>query len=112
MTATKRKLDFTTTKDIGSKKNIIETYVGDYENNKKHGHGICYYYNGDTYDGMFDNDKKNGNGVYVSISTGRKYSGSWKNDKMHGIGVMTNKNEKYIGMWNNGKLIQKKESVH
>lgn len=114
MTATKRKLDFTTTKDTASKKNgIDDAYVGnDYKNNKKQGHCVYYYDNGDTYHGMFDNDKKNGNGVYVSISTGRKYSGSWKNDKMHGIGVMTNKNEKYIGIWNNGKLIQKKGNVH
>jgi hypothetical protein len=100
MTRTKRKLDFTNCPNIDS-------YVGGYINNKKQGYGVYYYHNGDKYEGMFDDDKKNGNGVYVSISTGRKYSGTWKNDKMHGNGVMINKNEKYVGVWDSGKLIRK-----
>ena len=114
MTKTKRKLDFTTsdTKTVSSKKNNIEIYVGGYKNNKKQGRGVYHYHNGDTYDGMYDDDKKNGDGVYVSIATGRTYSGKWKDDKMHGSGVMTNKKEKYVGEWDFGKLIRKKQIIH
>ena len=108
MTLTKRKLDFTTYDTVSSKKHS-NAYIGD--SNKKQGHCVYYYNNGDTYDGMFDDDKKNGYGIYVSISTGRKYLGNWKNDKMHGNGVMTNNKEKYVGVWEFGKLIRKKESI-
>jgi len=49
--------------------------------------------------------------VFMCRFLGRKYSGNWKNDKMYGNGVMTNNKEKYVGVWDFGKLIRKKESI-
>ena len=95
-------------------KHIVESdiYVGGYLYNKKEGNGRCKFHNGDTYDGMYENDKKHGMGTYISMKTGRKYEGEWRNDKIHGTGIMTTKNEKYVGVWNEGKLIIKKEIIY
>ena len=95
-------------------KNQVESdiYVGGYLYNKKQGHGRCKYHNGDTYDGMYDNNQKNGIGTYISMKFGRKYEGEWKDDKLHGIGIMTTKNEKYVGIWEDGKLIKKMEIIY
>lgn len=84
-----------------------DKFQGTIEYNKKQGKGVYTYSNGDVYEGYYINDKKHGAGIYTSHSTGRRYNGMWKNDKMHGHGVMTNKKEKYIGQWINGKLICK-----
>lgn len=89
-----------------------DIYVGGYLYNKKQGKGRCKYHNGDTYDGMFDNDKRNGIGTYISIKVKRKYEGEWKDDKLHGRGIMTTNKEKYIGIWNEGKLVEKKEIIY
>lgn len=95
-------------------KNNVESdiYVGGYLYNKKQGYGRCVYHNGDTYDGMFDNNQRNGKGTYVSSAIGRKYNGEWKDDKMHGTGIMTTKKEKYVGIWNDGKLVVRKENIY
>ena len=47
-----------------------------------------------------------GIGVYT-WPDGRKYDGSWQNDKVHGIGVFTNsKKEIRRGKWEDGEHIE------
>jgi len=60
---------------------IMGKYVGDWENDKRHGHGI-------------------------DIKDGNKYEGKWKNDEYHGDGIYIDKNgNRYEGKWENGGLI-------
>ena len=96
-----------------SKTNVeSDIYVGGYLYNKKQGNGRCRYHNGDTYDGMYHNNKRHGIGTYIAKKIQMKYEGEWKDDQFHGNGVMTTKKEKYIGVWNEGKLVYKKDIIY
>ena len=64
-------------------------YQGEVRNDKRNGHGIFKYANGDVFDGMWLNDKKNGPGTHFfgGIESGTFYKGQWENGKKHGVGV-------------------------
>jgi hypothetical protein len=88
------------------------TYVGDFQEDQKHGVGTITWDDGRKYEGHFEDDsfhgsatmawpdgrkyigqyvmgKKNGSGCF-SWPDGRKYTGQWIAGKRHGIGVYTN----------------------
>lgn len=53
------------------------------------------------YQGQKLNGLKHGNGTY-DFGDGRKYEGSWVNDKIHGHGEYTSDLGVYVGNWENG----------
>ena len=109
-----------------------DKYVGEYQNNKKHGQGNQSWENGDKYVGEYKNNKRTGQGTYIygenTKFAGDRYIGEFKDAKKHGQGtyIFTNgdkfvgefKDEKYagngtyfyangakdVGEWKNGKL--------
>ena len=57
--------------------------------------------NGDVYVGEWDENKKHGKGT-MTRKTGDSYEGEWKNDKYHGMGVLTDTNGyRYEGLYIN-----------
>jgi len=61
-------------------------YVGNFKDNKYHGHGTYFYYDVNNKDkfvgeweGEWKNGKRNGHGTYT-YSDGNKYDGVWKDD--------------------------------
>lgn len=102
------------------------TYYGDYVNDKRHGHGICYYNNGAVYEGDWSNDKYNGygtltyytgnvyqglfvNGIREDVAAvftyadGVRYEGPYTNDKQTGYGTKYYSNGVYIGDFLDGQ---------
>jgi len=63
------------------------TYMGDWEDNKKHGWGIFRSMDGTEYVGSFREGVRSGWGI-MSNANGDEYIGEWKNGKMNGVGLM------------------------
>jgi hypothetical protein len=42
----------------------VETYIGDWKDDKRHGEGKSFYSNGNKYEGEYKVDKMEGYGVY------------------------------------------------
>ena len=55
-------------------------YVGEFQNNLKHGKGVYTYPDGKKYDGMWANGVQDGEGTFSSPE-GKKRVGLWKNGK-------------------------------
>jgi hypothetical protein len=49
-------------------------------NNKKHGFGVYYYFDGDKYEGNFLDDKMHGKGIFYYYNSD-KFEGNWLDDK-------------------------------
>ena len=66
-------------------------YVGQWKNDKFHGHGTLTWSNGDKYEGEWKDGRRNGQGIlsYSVPCCGQKYRGEWKNGKFHGQGAFT-----------------------
>lgn len=61
-------------------KNLHNTCcLGQWKDNRAHGHGKFIHVDGDVYEGNWVNDKANGFGVYVHVN-GARYEGEWKDD--------------------------------
>ena len=79
-------------------------YVGDWQDNKKHGFGIQYYANGDKYEGGWFENKRHGQGTFwvadAKNKLRREYTGDWESDVKQGRGTMFYKSgDRYDGMW-------------
>ena len=85
-----------------------DQYVGQMQNEKRHGEGTMTYAEGnDTerveYVGAWKDDQPNGEGTMVWVD-GHKYVGAWMDDKKHGQGTLTCADgSKYVGEWKDGK---------
>lgn len=93
-------------KNIAIKKyiKIVSEYKGRIKNNKRDGHGVMRFENGDIYDGEWKDDKMNGNG-FMKFNNGDIYIGEWKDDNKNSFGFMKFKNgDSYIGKWENDKM--------
>lgn len=68
--------------------------------------GTLNYKSGDVYTGKFDrNEQKSGEGVCL-YADGRKYSGTWQNDKFNGQGELTWPNGNRLkGIFRNNHII-------
>lgn len=98
------KEDSNSHKENSNKDNNKITYIGEIKNFKKEGNGIetCDEY---KYEGFFHDDMKNGEGLLVYLSTGDKYNGHFKDDKITGYGNYVWENgDSYIGDFVNGKM--------
>eukprot|EP00801_Mesodinium_rubrum_P000326 Mrub_00326.p1 GENE.Mrub_00326~~Mrub_00326.p1 ORF type:complete len:1177 (+),score=312.53 Mrub_00326:415-3531(+) len=62
-------------------------YKGFYIRDKKHGHGIEKFSNGDVYEGNYNMGKRHGKGLLTWVS-GTYYLGDWVFNKMEGNGVL------------------------
>ncbi len=82
------------------KNNIIEKYIGKFNNNEKgEGYGIYYYYNREIYVGYWKDNYKIGYGIFL-FDNGDLYVGEWKNDGKDGCGFnRSNNGDIYIGQW-------------
>lgn len=80
------------------------TYVGNFENGERSGHGTITYKNGDTFEGEFSNNKRNGHGV-GRYGNGDVFEGEYKDDKRNGHGVIHyGRGDIYEGEFKNGWL--------
>ena len=55
-----------------------------------HGKGEMVYEDGRSYVGEYYNDKKHGHGSYKWPNSGKVYEGGWMNGKQHGRARFTN----------------------
>tara|TARA_B100000886_G_scaffold337307_1_gene297756 strand:+ start:120 stop:929 length:810 start_codon:yes stop_codon:yes gene_type:complete len=62
----------------GTYENMLGKYVGEFRNNRFHGHGEYFFKNGDHYSGEFKNGLENGNGEKI-YKNGRVEKGVFKN---------------------------------
>ncbi|GAX23210.1 hypothetical protein FisN_21Hh108 [Fistulifera solaris] len=60
-------------------------YLGEWHEDKMHGHGYRRYPNGDVYDGAYEMGKRHGQGRFY-YSNGDAYWGDWETNFMHGTG--------------------------
>ena len=75
------------------------------EGNCVNGYGTYVYSNGARYVGQWENDRKHGRGELYSMYGKLLYSGQYKAGKYHGRGKSYYKNGKllYSGQWKKGK---------
>jgi hypothetical protein len=66
-------------------------YIGETQNGKKHGFGICNYQNGDYYIGKFNNDKKEGWGKYFVKASGKTFHAEFINNQIEGFVEYSNR---------------------
>jgi hypothetical protein len=55
--------------------------IGDFQNNKRTGHGKLSFYSGDVYEGSFIDGLMDGNGVYSFKESGEILRGSFSGGK-------------------------------
>ena len=67
-------------------KSPSENYVGDFQNDFKHGYGTLTLSDGQIYEGDFFEDKFHGKGE-TRFPNGDTYEGNFKNNLQHGFGV-------------------------
>lgn len=71
----------------GIQKNENCTYMGDFRNDLKDGHGKAVFNDGDVYEGDFKNDKMTGQGLY-QFKENKTYEGEFLDGKFHGKGIL------------------------
>ena len=63
-------------------------YVGEFQDDKRHGQGTATFPSGDKHVGEFKDGMRHGQGTYT-FASGDKYVGEWKNNMRHGQGTYT-----------------------
>ena len=76
------------------------TYIGEWKDDKRHGHGRCFIYAEDSYwDDVVDD--------FVDNFVEEYYDGEWRNDKFDGQGILSDRTGKiYNGKWKDGKYCE------
>ncbi|CAD8109731.1 unnamed protein product [Paramecium sonneborni] len=100
-----QKANFTEIQGPGiQNQNVKDFYLGEFQDNKKHGKGVLKTSRGEEYKGQFQNDKKQGIGTYY-FANGDIYKGNFKDDQLHGKGelIYQNNGESYTGFFQNNK---------
>lgn len=85
--------------------NTVETYSGEWKNDKRCGFGICERTDGLRYEGEWFNNKKNGYGV-TTFPDGTREEGKYKNNQL-----VTNLRKKHLFMMRSSKLKERIESA-
>ena len=80
---------------------IGDKYIGEKKDDKKHGYGIYYWFDGSKYEGYYKNGLREGYGKMKWIEGG-KYEGYWIKNEREGYGkiIFSNKNI-YEGQYKN-----------
>lgn len=60
-------------------------YQGQWQGNRRHGHGLLCRPDGSSYEGTFVESRAHGYGKYVAAN-GNRYLGQWQADQAHGYG--------------------------
>ncbi len=60
---------------------------GAWEDDRKHGHGVMHYANGDEFVGEWRDDVKHGRGMMEWASRRQRYEGCWARNKPNGPGT-------------------------
>lgn len=63
-------------------------YEGGYKNDRREGHGLFKFANGDWFEGTWFDGKPNGQGK-VEYTSGDVYEGHFKDHMKHGFGIFT-----------------------
>jgi len=83
------------------------TYVGEFRNGLRHGHGTFTWTNGDRYVGEFRNDERHGQGTYT-YTNGQRYVGEFTAGLRFGQGSLFSSDGRLLqnGVWQNDQLVQ------
>ncbi|XBI59890.1 hypothetical protein VPH35_040884 [Triticum aestivum] len=81
------------------------SYKGQWKLDRKHGHGLQTYPNGDTFDGSWVQGQMEGHGRYT-WANGNSYVGTMRNGTMFGKGVLTwsATGDSFQGNWLDGAM--------
>ena len=60
-----------------------------------------------TYFGYFKNNIKSGFGILFKYQERKAFIGFWEKNKQNGLGQFINENKVILGIWQDGKLINK-----
>jgi serine/threonine protein kinase len=84
-----------------------DKYVGEWNEDQKHGLGVNTYANGDKYVGEFKDDRRSGHGTYVFVD-GRKEVGGFKDGLLHGLAMQyrADGSIEALGFFENDKLVK------
>ena len=78
-------------------------YLGELENGRSNGYGICIFANSNTYVGNWKDGQPHGQGT-EKLANGNSYEGAWENGIEHGQGIFIGANgNSYKGEWLDGK---------
>ncbi|MBW7875241.1 MAG: hypothetical protein H3C47_04545 [Candidatus Cloacimonetes bacterium] len=82
------------------------TYYGDWVDGLKEGNGILVFANGDYYIGEFKSDKPEGIGGTISMNTGKRIFGEFKDFRVSGLAIESNttQNTVRIGEYKNDTI--------
>uniref|UniRef100_A0A673T5H1 Radial spoke head 1 homolog n=1 Tax=Suricata suricatta TaxID=37032 RepID=A0A673T5H1_SURSU len=88
-------------------------YIGEYVENKKHGHGTFIYPDGSRYEGEWMDNCRHGYGVYYYVNNDT-YTGEWFAHQRHGQGTYfyAETGSKYVGTWVSGLQEGAAELIH
>ena len=77
-------------------------YVGEWKDDKRHGHGASTFVDGGQHVGEYKDGKPNGHGTYT-WADGDQYVGEYKDGMPHGQGAYTwADGDKYVGEYKDG----------
>jgi hypothetical protein len=80
-----------------------DTYIGNFDQNTRHGHGLYLWEDGRIYEGGFCRNQRHGEGVYT-FTDGDVYTGTFHLGKRSGHGKYTFSNgDSYVGEWLDGE---------
>lgn len=86
-------------------------YVGEFENNHRHGYGMYQFPNGDIYEGEFEHGVMSGTGTY-HYKNGDRYEGEFADNAINGIGTYyAADGHLFSGEWENGQLVKPGQEV-
>ena len=80
-----------------------DKYEGEWKMGKMDGYGMLYFSNGDKYDGIWKNNQMNGYGKLYKIEGG-SIEGEWKFNKIERYGILSDLNNKYEALFQNGNI--------
>lgn len=90
---------------LNDQNHIIETYQGQWFEDKMNGLFEIRYQNGSKYNGRILFARKNGYGKFI-WPDGKNYQGFWKDDKMNGTGIYTDSKKSFEGSFINNYYLQ------
>ena len=84
-----------------------DKYIGEWNEDQKHGLGVNTYANGDKYVGEFKDDRRSGQGTY-SFVDGRKEVGGFKEGLLHGLAMQyrADGSIEAFGVFENDKFVK------
>lgn len=93
-------------------KDTQSLYIGQFQDNQRHGYGLLIYTDGSFYEGQFINDKPSGLGK-IYYCDGSYYQGQFKEAEKHGNGTYTGPNKELIkGYFKKDQIIGQAKVVY